>query len=472
MILRSRRRAVAVLSLALLAGAPLSVRANEATILEDLRAFFATSNPDRRAVLAARAEADPLFRRERVGEWLHRLSLYPSLRPGTFELRVPVGFGQVRVVTVRIPRDYTPSRRWPLLYALHPSGGNGPYFIDFVQSQLLGPRIDDFVIAAPTDYHQTSLDAPPPFTLDHPAILRALRQAVHVDADRVYALGYSLGGYATWAVACLHSDQLAGAVPIASSFSIPPTADGLWRVMLPNITHLPVLNVWGAKDTQEVLGVRGPDSLGGVAALNERLVQWSRGMSLPLWQNVEIPDQGHGGALPPKGALYALLSRRRAGYPNPVEHSFRHLFQGQSYWLEAHTWEGPAWGAELPAYARRLGESEDEAFGRAARPLLGYLRGEVSQQTIKIDRRHVGELTVWVGEGMIDWRRPVTVEVDGKRVFTGMLKPDLFLCLTQAARNFDFDRLRWAGVRVARGKAEPVTGRTAFPPLVGEGRLP
>jgi pimeloyl-ACP methyl ester carboxylesterase len=465
MLLLNRRRMAALFGLALLGGMSRPVAANEATILADLQAFFATADPVRQAALAARAEADPIFRRERVGEWLHRLNLFPPRRPGAAELRAPVGYGQVRSVTLRLPRGYDPRRAWPLLYALHPSGGTGPFFLDYVEKQLLGPAVEQFIIAAPTEYHQTGLDAPPPFTVDHPAILRAVRQAVHVDSDRVYALGYSLGGYAAWAVSCLHADQLAGAVPISSAFCIPPTEDGLWRSMLPNFTHLPVLNVWGAQDAQEVLGVRGPDSLGGIAVLNERLLQWTRGMRLPLWKSIEIPGRGHGGAVPPPLALRELLASRREHYPKRVEHNFRHVYQGSSYWLEAHTWEGGHWGGEIPAYSKRPGENEDQAFGRVVRELLGHLRGEVVGQVLKIDRRHVGEMTVWVGEGMVDWRRPVTVELAGRKVFSGMLKPDLFLCLTQAARTLDFDRLRWAGLRIdARGKAEPVTASTVFPP--------
>ena len=78
-------------------------------------------------------------------------------------------------------------------------------------------------------------------------------------------------------------------------------------------------------------------------------------------------------------------------------------------------------------------------------------------------------MTVWVGEGMVDWRRPITVDLAGRRVFSGMLKPDLFVCLSQVARTLDFDRLRWAGIWIdARGKAEPVTGKTVFPPLLPE----
>jgi pimeloyl-ACP methyl ester carboxylesterase len=463
----NRRLRGALISLALLGATSRPVEASEATILADMKAFFATVDPVRQAELAAHAQDDPVFRRERAAEWLHRLDLFRPLKPGPFEIRVPVGYGQVRTVTLRLPRGYTPRRAWPLLYALHPSGGNGPFFLDYVEKQLLGPAVEGFILAAPTDYHQTGLDAPPPFTVDHLAILRAVRQAVHVDSDRIYALGYSLGGYATWAVACLHADQLAGAVPISSSFCIPPTEDGVWRSMLPNFARLPVLNVWGAQDTQEVLGVRGPDSLGGIAALNERWVQWMRGMRLPLLKNVEIPGRGHGGAVPPPLALRELLAGRREHYPRQVEHNFRHLHQGSSYWLEAETWEGAHWGDDLPAATRRSGESEDQAFGRTVRDLLGHLRGEVAGQTLKVDRRHVGEMTVWVGEGMVDWRRPVTVELAGRRVFSGILKPDLFVCLSQAARTLDFDRLRWAGLRIdARGRAEPVTGATAFPPLL------
>jgi hypothetical protein len=99
--------------------------------------------------------------------------------------------------------------------------------------------------------------------------------------------------------------------------------------------------------------------------------------------------------------------------------------------------------------------------------LLGHLRGEIDGQTIRVERRHVGDFTVWLGEGMVDWESPVAIEVDGRQVFEGLLRPDLGVCLAQAARDFDFARLRWAGVRVdARSAAAPVTLHTAFPPLL------
>src|SRR5262249_17799261 len=82
---------------------------------------------------------------------------------------------------------------------------------------------------------------PAPFTVDHLAILGAVRRTVHVDPDRTFAVGYSTGGYAAWAVALFHSDQLAGAVALGSVFTVPPSEDGLWKKVLGNLAQVPVI---------------------------------------------------------------------------------------------------------------------------------------------------------------------------------------------------------------------------------------
>lgn len=441
-----------------------AARAGEAEIVSDLTAFFTTADLVERERLAGRIAADPAFRRERLSSLLHQMPLWQPLPPGRHLIQVAVGHGQARSVTLRVPQGYTPTRPWPLLYALHPSGGDGPSFIGFVEASL-GPRVEEFVVAAPTNYRQTGLDAPAPFSVDHRAILKAVREMLHVDGGRQYALGFSLGGYASWAVACLQADELAGAVPISSAFSIPPTEGGLWRTMLPNILALPVLNVWGALDDLAVFSIDGR-LLGGIAELNRPFALAVAG-SAPLLQNLEIHNAGHGDARPPDTALQALLSGRRADAPKLVEHNFRHLHHGRAYWLEATAWSGPAWGESLPAVTPLPGESRDRALERTLAELLGHLRGEIVEQSVRVETRHVAELVIWLGDGMLDWQRSLLVSVDGRAVYAGTLTPDLLVALTQAARRFELDRLRWAGLLVrADGAAERVTDRTAFPPLV------
>ena len=164
-----------------------------------------------------------------------------------------------------------------------------------------------------------------------------------------------------------------------------------------------------------------------------------------------------------------ILGRERVHYPKTVDHTFRHVHQGKAYWLEAHTWEGAHWGKDFPRSPRKTGETETQAFGRAIRETLGRFLGEIQGQTLQVETRHVGDFTVWIGDGMVDWNRPVTLVVDGKKLWEGDLDPDLHVCLAQAVRTRDFDRLRWAGLRVdARRGVTVVTGETELPSLLPE----
>lgn len=455
------------LSLAVLIGLHLGfsacAQAAEADILARIREFFATDDAKRRAALAAAIAADPSYDRAKVSQYLHSAGLWQTLPSGRRDIVVPVGLGSQREVALRIPPGYTPERAWPLIYLLHPSGGNGPSFLAFFDGAL-GPRVDDFILVAPSRYRQTGLDAPPPFTMDHTSILRAVRTLLHVDADRQLVMGYSLGGYATWTVAYLHAEEIAAAVPVGSCFSQPPTADEIWRSLLPNFAYVPILNVWGGRDDVPVFATDGR-TLYTIAECNRRFIALTEGLDLPI-THFGYPDRGHGGLDVPSHLLSPLLDQRRPAYPKSVDHTFRHAHQGRAYWLEAHTWEGLQWNTNLPPIDPVPGESDEEAFGRAVRERLGRLAGRVEGQVLAVETSHVQSLTVWVGDEMMSWNKPVKLRVNGKNVFTGKLRPDLLVCLTQAARTRDFDRLRWAGLRVdGKPKATVVTGKTPFPPL-------
>jgi pimeloyl-ACP methyl ester carboxylesterase len=458
-----RRPTLSLLALTLILAMPKPVSADEARILSRLQEYFRGAGEARRAAIVAEIEKDPEYRRERLSEWLHRLELYRPMKPGRVDLEVAVGLGYGRRVTLRIPQGYTPNRAWPVIYLLHPSGGEGSSFLSFAE-RTLGPKVEDYVVVAPSSYRQTGLDAPPPFTMDHTSILRAVRRRVHVDGDRQYVMGYSLGGYASWAVAYLHAEEIAGAVPVGSCFSVPPSEDGLWKTVLPNWAYVPVLNIFGAKDTLTVFGNDGRPK-GGIADMNRRFIDWTRGMNLPV-THMEIPGKGHGGINPPRDAVLRILTGRRVHYPKTVDHTFRHVHQGRAYWLEAHEWVGESWGEGFPPYRRQGKESDEAAFGRGVRERLANLRGEVKGGQVSVATKHVQSLSIWFGDDLIDWKQPVNVEVDGRKVYTGALKPDLALCLSQVSRTWDLDRLRWAGLRVGPApQAEVVTAKTEFPPL-------
>jgi len=444
-------------------------QAEEVPVAEEEVSHSATDDEAAFRALAERLRAEPSWDRAELSERLHGLDLYPKLKRGRQRIKVAVGYGrQTRVITLRIPRGYTPDRPWPLIYALHPSGGTGPSFLPRVE-KLLGNLVEEFILAAPTHYYQTVLDAPPPFTSEHPVMLREIRRTVHVDSDRIYLLGYSLGGYAAWTLAMLHADEIAGSVPISSAYSLPADVEGLWRAFTPNFAEVPILHVWGGRDGLAVPGFEGRDQHSGtMSSLNRRFSPLIRKWGLNVIDH-QVPRAGHGGAEPRRDQLLKILEHERTHYPRKVGHLFRHIHQARAYWLEGHSWEGDHWGEPGRRIKPRKGESRAAAYGRVILPLLGELRGEIDGQVIRIRRRHVADLTLWFGDGMIDWQQPVTVELDGKKIFAGRVEPDLDVCLSQAARTGDFDRLRWAGLWIdGNSQVRRVRSSTEFPPLIRE----
>jgi pimeloyl-ACP methyl ester carboxylesterase len=463
MFLRPTTPARAFVPLILCAAA----RASQPTILTDIKAFFETGHGDQRQQIVQRIESDPAYDRERVSEWLHAASLFEPLQPGRKQIRVPISDGTTRSVTLRIPAGYDQGRPYPLLYVLHGSRGTGDGIIRYTE-QLLGEDVEHYVVAAPTGYRQVLIRSATPPSLEHPAILLAVRKAAHIDSDRIFIMGYSQGGHAAWTLAVSHPDQFAGVLAVAGSLILQDYG-ALYETFLPNIASTHVFACWGENDVMSADYVT-PSEDGGIAGLNRQLCKLAGGLGLPLtWY--EVPGQGHTEIAPPRTDLDRLLSATRAHYPRSIRHVFRLPYQGSTAWIEPHTWRGPWWDDQPLKISFHDDENPDDptiqraALARAIRARLGELRGEIDGQHINVYRKKISELTVWIGDGMIDWNQPVLLEVNGRKAFEDKLTPDLSVCLTQAVRTYDFDRLRWAGLRFKSGaRTTVVTADTPFPP--------
>ena len=438
--------------------------------IELVRAWLDIDDTAVRASLARQIAAHRDYRPSRVREWLHRAARFPSLRAGIDVMRVEVGEDDSRQVVIRVPDGYRPDRQWPLVYALHPSGAHAAEWTAQVEV-LLGSRSKEYVIAAPNQYRQNYIAAAPPFTPEHPAILDAVTRRVHVAHERVYVVGYSKGAFGAWYVSLYYPDRFAAAVSLAGAFDVAVDDDGLWKTLVTNVAHLPVLNVWGDGDTLPVRGLDGRLA-GTFSAQNRRFRQLVSGMGLPI-TNIEVPGAGHRNLTPPLEPVEnALLDRRRED-PKRIDHVFRHLHQASCYWLEGLSWVGDRWGETKPPLpAAQPGETERHVIARALESLLGRLSGTIDRQTVRVSRRHIGDLVIWFGERTIDWTRPVVIEVDGAKVFEGTLERNLGVCLARAAATWDFEALRWAGVKVdVSGKAVVLTSENVPAPAWKAGNV-
>ena len=420
-----------------------------------VRAYWTERDPVAQADVARRLAARPDYRPSRLREWLHGGVPFEDLSPGPRTLTVESEPGASRKVTLVVPEGYRRDRAWPLVYALHPSGEPADRWAGQVQ-RMLGVRARDFVIASP-EYRQNYIAAKPPFVAEHAAILDAVARLVHVDANRVYAFGYSRGGFAAWYVTLFFADRFAATVALAAGFDVAPGPDGFWKHIAPNVAHVPVLNAWGELDPLVIRDLAEKPA-GTFAESNRWFTQALRGMGLPI-TNIEVVGGLHNQLAPPGEAIVDILNRRRVVDPPRVGHVFRHLHQASSYWLEGLSWAGDSWGDPWPpTVAAQPNETEAAAIARTLEPLLGRLTGVRDGQAIRVTRRHIGDIVIWFGERSVNWDQPVTVECDGKVVFSGNLAPDAGLALARAKATMDFERLTFAGIRVtASGEASVVT---------------
>lgn len=145
-----------------------------------------------------------------------------------------------------VPRDYTPERAWPVVISLHGAGsnhrlnirrvfgrGNQPGESDLAASRLFPPLGDvEFIVASPLargDMGYQGIGEKD--VLD---VLSDVKRRFHVDPDRVYLTGLSLGGGGTLWLGLTRPDIWAA---IAAVCPAPP--DGV-DDLVSNALNLPV----------------------------------------------------------------------------------------------------------------------------------------------------------------------------------------------------------------------------------------
>lgn len=131
-----------------------------------------------------------------------------------------------------LPEQYQASgtERWPLVLFLHGSGERGNNLeLLYIHGPLKHIRQGQqypFVLAAPQCPEGQWWDRNQLW-----ALLQDLRSRLAIDPDRVYITGLSMGGYATWEMACYYAQHIAaiapvcgGGVPILAGRSLSKTA--------------------------------------------------------------------------------------------------------------------------------------------------------------------------------------------------------------------------------------------------------
>ena len=230
------------------------------------------------------------FELERWRRSVHQPKGYQRDRPLSYRSDVHTG----AVYTLYVPEDYTPARTWPLMIGLHGGGpdgkngdevvGSGPSAMNFYQ-RLAAKH--GYIVACPT-----ALRAGWPNKVNEDYVrdlITELKLLYHVDIDRIYLTGHSMGGFGTWGLGPRMAEDLA---------AISPMAGGGGSIAKLVATKTPVFIFHGADDA-----VVGPSS---DRALAKQLLETTHDFVY-----TELDKVGHGFPASVQQELFDFFDPRR-----------------------------------------------------------------------------------------------------------------------------------------------------------------
>lgn len=242
-----------------------------------------------RALKEKHFKAKP-YELERWRRSVHQPKGYQRDRPLSFRSDVHAG----AVYTLFVPEDYTPARTWPLMIGLHGGGpdgkngdevvGSGPSAMNFYQ-RLAAKH--GYIVACPT-----ALRAGWPNKVNEAYVrdlITELKLLYHVDIDRIYLTGHSMGGFGTWGLGPRMAEDLA---------AISPMAGGGGSISKLVSTKTPVFIFHGADDA-----VVGP---GSDRALAKQLLETTHDFVY-----TELDKVGHGFPASVQQELFDFFDPRR-----------------------------------------------------------------------------------------------------------------------------------------------------------------
>ncbi len=138
---------------------------------------------------------------------------------------------------VWVPRAYTSRRAWPLVVALHGMDGDERMIPEqCFQMHTRGFR-EDVIFVSP--FGRGDIGFRYMGEVDFWDVINWVKARYRVDARRQYLTGLSMGGYATWRLACKYPEQWAAIAPVCGGGS---------RAKLKALEKIPVWCVHGDAD--------------------------------------------------------------------------------------------------------------------------------------------------------------------------------------------------------------------------------
>lgn len=321
---------------------------------------------------------------------------------------------------VMLPPEYDPLGRYPAIITLHADFSTPTTQIDWWcgASNEDGVRYGQagrhgYIVIAP-QWLEDGQSAYGYSAREHACVLAALREAcrhVAIDSDRVFLSGHSIGADAAWDIALSHPDIWAGVVAVA------PQAGRYVNHYWQNAQHVPVYIVAGELDSHR-LAANGMD-------LDRYL---GRGFDATY---VEYQGRGHEHFFEEILRIFDWLGRKQRTWAvKTFECSSMRPWDNFFWWLEFQ---------DAPPRTTVLPNAWPPAGGTRAMSIEGH----VTPSNGVVAKCGGGRVTVNLSPDFVDFSRPVSITVNGRRLFRGQPIPQTRTMLEDLRTRADYQHPFW-----------------------------
>ncbi len=352
--------------------------------------------------------------------------------PGLFKLTIEIGPGlPAATYYVQLPPEYDPHRLYPTIVTLHSSytsplqqidwwsGARAPDGVRYGQASRQG-----YIVIAPAwgKEHQAEYNHSPE---EHAIVLNALRDAARrfaIDTDRVYLTGHGMGGDGVWDLAASHPDLWAGAIGFCA------VADRFVKFYDDNASRVPLYLVMGELDGDKMIR-------------NSTLLDkyFTNGFNLSV---VEFQGRGSEHFSDEILRLFDWMSRYRRDF-FPKKYTAKSLRSSDHFF----------WWVELSSLP-----SKSVVPPNVWPPAPGTIPVQTVATITATNGVHItsgaGEVTVWLAPELVDFDRPISVNVKGKQLNTGnrFIEPSVSVILDDLRTRGDRRHLFWARIDMPQGR--------------------
>ncbi|MGQ9503989.1 MAG: alpha/beta hydrolase-fold protein [Thermogutta sp.] len=329
---------------------------------------------------------------------------------------------------VQLPPEYHPLRKYPTIFTFHGLQTTPEQQIDWWAGEVneAGNRLGQagrhgYIVIAP-QWTQDQQVAYQYSAREHGVVLAVLRDALQrfsIDTDKIFLTGHFSGGDAAWDIGLAHPSLWAGVIIIAGR------SDKYCTYYWENAAHVPFYIVQGELD-------------GAVMPNNARDLDrcLNQGFNVTV---AEYMGRGRDAFSDEILRLFEWMSYQQRN-PAPVEFTARSMraFDNFFWYLEIH---------DLPSSVITPPATWPP---RNPTPLL--VRGRIPSENTLLLQVGSARAVVGLGPEFVDFNKRLSVTVNGQRIDTRDLQPDIQTLLEDVRKRGDRQHPFWATIETATGR--------------------